>query len=155
MSVLTNPVLTAPHPSLNVHGLQPGLVGNRVDRVDQVRSDPARAAAAFADPRARRLVIDRLDPVVDGNKLLTEALPDGAVIDDHVLLGVGEDGPIFAALGGDNPHGASYAPNVWAAAMDLADDQFALFGGARSLIDWHARHGFCANCDGSSFSVFK
>src|SRR3546814_16880421 len=41
----------------------PGFVGGVLDRADQVRMAPALLASAFADPRARLLVLDGLDPV--------------------------------------------------------------------------------------------
>ena len=47
-----------------MHGTQktdrplPGFVGGTLDRVDHVRTNPALLAQAFADPAARRLVLD-------------------------------------------------------------------------------------------------
>ncbi len=124
----------------------PGFVGGTLDRADHVRTSPASLAQAFAFPRARRLVLDGLDPVAEGERLATEALPRDAELGGHVLLGVDDDVPIFVALNPNVPHGAIYAPQVWALAADLSPDQLALYGSARSLIDWHRRHGFCAAC---------
>ena len=28
----------------------------------------------------------------------------------------------------------------------MGDEDLAIYGGARSLVDWHARHRFCAKC---------
>lgn len=128
----------------------PGFVGGTLDRADQVRVDPAILAQAFRFPKACRLVLDGLDPVADGALLATEPLPADARIEDHVLLGVDDDRPIFAALAGDVPHAAGAAAAVWSLAPLLAPDQLALYGGARSLIDWHARHRFCSNCGGGT-----
>jgi NAD+ diphosphatase len=126
---------------------RPGFVGGTLDRADNVRSDPARSAAAFADARARRLLLDGLDPVVaDGTRLAREPLPQGARIDRHVLLGIDEHGPLFVALNDDVPHGASRPAGLWDMVQALPDEELALFGGARSLVDWHRRHRFCANC---------
>jgi NAD+ diphosphatase len=36
--------------------------------------------------------------------------------------------------------------SVWRVLAFLPPDQLALYGTARSLIDWHSRHRFCANC---------
>ena len=124
----------------------PGFVGGTLDRVDQVRSDPALLAQAFADARARMLTLDGLDPVADGAQIATAALPIGAEAVDFVLLGVGPQGPLFAQLDPALGNAGSYAPQVWSIAPLLAPDQLALYGTARSLIDWHARHGFCARC---------
>jgi NAD+ diphosphatase len=124
----------------------PGFVGGTLDRADHVRTNPDLLAQAFAFPKALRLVLNGLDPVASDGRLLTEALPADAVLIDHVLLGVADDVPIFAFLASDIPHGATFAPNVWSLAPDLSPDQLALYGTARSLIDWHARHPFCSAC---------
>jgi NAD+ diphosphatase len=124
----------------------PAFVGGTLDRADHVRTNPALLAQAFGFAKARRLVFDALDPLVDGSRLATEPLPHDAELIDHVLLGVDDDTPIFVALQRDVPHAGSYAPHAWARAADLTPDQLALYGGARSLIDWHARHSFCSTC---------
>ena len=36
------------------------------------------------------------------------------------------------------------------ALLQLPDREMALFGGARSIADWHARHRFCAQCGGDT-----
>src|SRR3546814_13916537 len=36
----------------------------------------------------------------------------------------------------------------------LSAEEAALYGGARSLVDWHARHRFCAAC-GSETALFR
>ena len=122
-----------------------------IDRWDQTRADPALLAKAYADPRARRLVLDGLDPLLDGGRLVREAMPAGADPAAHILLGRESDGvPLFAELRRDIPHGATYAPRVWEAATELEPGELALYGGTRSLVDWHARHGFCAVCGGAT-----
>jgi NAD+ diphosphatase len=124
-----------------------GFVGGTLDRADQVRSDPERLAQAFADPRARLLPMEGLDPLdLDGDRLAMQPLRRDARIDEHVLLGIDEEGPVFAWLDPHVPHGAARSPRLWDLAAVLAPDQLALFGGARSLVDWHARHRFCAVC---------
>lgn len=125
----------------------PGFAGGTLDRADHIRTNQDMAAAAFSDPAARLLLLDGLDPVVgDAGKLATTPLPPGAALEDHVLLGVDDTGPLFVKLDPNIPHGAHFAPNVWARAALLAPSELALFGTARSVIDWHKRHGFCANC---------
>lgn len=124
----------------------PGFVGGTLDRADRIRNDPALIAEAFAEPSARMLLLDGLDPLVDGANLATGPLPLHADAADFLLLGVGNDGPIFVALDAAQGNGATYAPKVWSLAPLLTPDQLALYGTARSLIDWHARHGFCARC---------
>lgn len=125
----------------------PGFAGGALDRVDHVRTSPALLADSFADPAARRLVLDGLEPVAADGVLLIEPLERGARVEDHILLGVDPAGrPIFArlldrldAVSGATPRGRALAGQVSAA--DLA-----LYGTARSLLHWHARHPFCSVC---------
>ncbi|MFN7158147.1 MAG: NAD(+) diphosphatase, partial [Erythrobacter cryptus] len=37
-------------------------------------------------------------------------------------------------------------PRAWALMTQLAPPDLAIYGAARSLVDWHARHRFCARC---------
>ena len=129
----------------------PGFAAPGIDRCDQVRSDPEALAAAFTDPQARRMGLDGLDPMTDGPALVREPIPAGARAADHVLLGKEADGsPLFVELRSGIPHGGAFAPRVWEAATELDARELALYGGARSLVDWHARHGFCAVCGGAT-----
>lgn len=124
----------------------PGFVGGTLDRADHVRTNPDLLTQAFGFSKACRLVLEGLEPVEADGLLATQALPPGAVLDDHVLLGVDGDRPIFVALDSDVPHAGAHSPAVWALAGHLPPDQMALYGTARSLIDWHARHRFCSTC---------
>ncbi len=124
----------------------PGFVGGTLDRADAVRNDPVRLAAAFADPRARLLLMDGLDPVSDGAALATAALGEDATPADHALLGIGPQGPLFVALDAGAQGVARYTPRILQLAAEVTPDQLALYGTARGLVDWHRRHGFCANC---------
>ena len=125
----------------------PGFVGGTLDRVDHIRSNAVLLAECLADPAARRLVLDGLDPVEQDGHLLMEPLPPRAREADHALLGVDPDGrPIFAALVRDPalPAGATQRSRAIVGQVPAA--QAALYGAARSLVHWHARHGFCSVC---------
>lgn len=129
----------------------PGLTGGTLDRADQLRHDADGLAAATADWRARLLKLDGLQPEVsDDGRLgwttLADA-PDDAML---ILLGLDEQ---------RRPHFAAYLPGIRAAeatpmrspAMThalatLIPSEAATYAAARSIIDWHARHQFCANC---------
>lgn len=124
----------------------PGFVGGKLDRLDHVRNDPGLLAQALKDPRAACLRLSALDPVPDGDQLAVDPMPQDAQAQDFVLLGDDGHGPLFARLTRDIPHDATFAPKVWELAAVMAPDQLAAYGAARSLIDWHARHGFCAVC---------
>lgn len=128
---------------------RPGFAGGTIDRVDHVRSNPDLLARAFASPDARLLLLDGLDPVAQDGHLVMTPLPSAAVVADHVLLGMDvRDRPIFARLMSNLPHGAAGSPRSWSLAKEISAEELALFGTARSLVDWHARHGFCASCGG-------
>lgn len=129
----------------------PGFCAPGIDRADAVRSDPAALERAFADPRAGCLRLEGLDPVLDGAMLWRDPLPTGARIEDYVLLGLEEGGaPLFVRLARNIAHGGTFAPRVWEMAAMLHPEELAIYGGARSLVDWHARHGFCAVCGGTT-----
>ena len=67
----------------------PGFVGGTLDRVDHIRSNPALLAETFADPAARVLVLDGLEPVeVDHIALFIEEEP-GAPFCVHSLHPMG------------------------------------------------------------------
>jgi len=131
-------------------GVLPGFVGGTLDRADPVRNDPALQAAAFADPRAGLLMLNGLDPVLAGDTLAIEPMPSGADPADFVMLGQDDNGPLFVRLNADVPHGANFSPKVWDAAPHLSANALAIYGTARALVDWHARHGFCSTCGGGT-----
>ncbi|MFT3964419.1 MAG: NAD(+) diphosphatase [Sphingobium sp.] len=131
-----------------------GFTGGILDRLDQLRADPARLAEAFADPAARCLLLEGLAPVIDGSRLAAAPLPADARIEDYGLLGMDAAGPLFVSLRKrDLPHGAGLMPGVWDLQRTLEVEELAHYGAARSLVDWHARHGFCANCGGMTAPV--
>ena len=121
-----------------MHGTQktdrplPGFVGGTLDRVDHVRTNPVLLGQAFADPAARRLVLDGLEPVEADGHLLLEPIDSGAVLNDHVLLGVDR---VLAALEvlarshartpmvGRN-HGIHAEPTTFGLKMALMYDEF-------------------------------
>src|SRR4051812_24118178 len=99
---------------------QPGFVGGTLDRADHIRSDPAAAGRAFTDPRARMILLNGLDPEVDGARLATGALLSGASFEEFALLGVGDEGPLFVWLDPASGDAAKFAPQVWNVAPLLA-----------------------------------
>ncbi|HTG38460.1 MAG TPA: NAD(+) diphosphatase [Sphingomonas sp.] len=129
----------------------PGFTGARIDRADHLRADPARIAAAIADPAARVLVMAGLEPGIAGGRLQWRAVAAG---EELVLLGVDDGVPRFAAVTAEPTQGALRAPELMSLLATLPRAEMALYAGARSLIDWHARHRFCAAC-GSATAPFK
>lgn len=123
-----------------------GFTGGTLDRADGVRHDPALFAEAIADPQARMLRLDAYQPTLTaGGTLgwvsLAEA-PDDATL---VLLGLDDGKPRFAAaVPGDRA--TSRSPALFAVLDQLRPGEAATYAAARSVLDWHARNGFCANC---------
>lgn len=132
----------------------PGFVGGTVDRVDHIRTNPALLHEAFADPSARRLAMDGLEPVEADGHLVLEPLEYGAHVEEHVLLGVDRQArPIFARLVGDLGANLVPTPRSRAIAGLVPAEEVAMYGTARSLVHWHARHSFCPVCGGSTQPV--
>ncbi|MEE4155171.1 MAG: NAD(+) diphosphatase [Erythrobacter sp.] len=123
------------------------FAGSPIDRADQVRCDPAKLAAHM-NWRARVLLLDGLLPQIDdAGGLLWGTLADVPEDAELVFLGLLEDRACFAAVPDQGATGPAYAmPRAWAAIQQLSPPDLAIYGGARSLVDWHARHRFCANC---------
>lgn len=119
-----------------------GFTGATLDRADQLRLDPSRLAALAASAEARLLRLDGLDPVLDeAGRLAWDVLPaDG----DLIFLGLHAGAPRFAPLRKVDSSKPAWNSFGLLSLMPPADA--AVWGAARSLLAWHDRHGFCANC---------
>ncbi|UVO51468.1 NAD(+) diphosphatase [Sphingomonas sp. SUN019] len=137
-------------------GLVPGFTGGLLDRADHLRHDEAAVSAAMGNWQARLLKLHAWEPeVTDDGRLgwtmLTEA-PDEA---EFVLLGLEDGKPRFAAFTPGEPAPPPFrSPNLFATLDQLRPGEAATFAAARSVLDWHARHGFCANC-GTPTRLFR
>ena len=102
--------------------------------------------------RARLLVLDGLMPAQDeAGNLAWGTLADAPEDCELVFLGLDEGKACFAAVppcGDASPRMAN--PQLWALMATLAPEDLALYGGARSIVDWHARHRYCAQCGGAT-----
>ncbi|MFT4026933.1 MAG: NAD(+) diphosphatase [Novosphingobium sp.] len=122
------------------------FAGSRIDRADHIRADP-QALLALQDWRARLLLLDGLDPRVDAEGgLAWGSLADADPAAELVFLGLDPAGKgCFAPV----PPAGSAAPGnprMWLALAALSGEDLAAYGTARSLVNWHARHRFCAVC---------
>jgi NAD+ diphosphatase len=128
--------------------------GNPLDRAAPRRKDAAWITSLLDDPRSRVLPLFELKP------LLPEAAGDGLpwqdvaawrkLIDAGVMLvflGLGEGRAYFAldASAAPPPEGQATV-DARTLAPSLPGGEAAILAEARSLLDWHARHGFCAQC---------
>ena len=123
-----------------------GFTGNRLDRADHVRGDSAALESAARDPEARLLALDALDPSLDGEgRLLWSDMSAADPAGSLIFLGYDEGAPRFAQIRPDDVS-VPRSPALYKM-LDLFDPgDAAIYGTARVLIDWHARHRFCARC---------
>jgi NAD+ diphosphatase len=134
----------------------PFFGGGMHDRLDPVRQSVEAQTAMLQRADARVLhLTDGLDPVFDGQALEGQALTWRGVAEvpmESALLLLGEDTagrPCFAEL----PATRRSVPTpmnraLWPMLAELNAQESGLYATARSLIDWHQRHGFCAACGG-------
>ncbi len=127
------------------------FTGSPLDRADNVRADPE-ALAGMMSWRARLLMLDGLMPSIgDDGRLTWGSLADAPENAELVFLGLDEGKPCFAAVpdrGDAKPRMAN--PQLWNLMQVLEPGDLATYGGARSIVDWHARHRHCANCGGTT-----
>ncbi|MEJ2459008.1 MAG: NAD(+) diphosphatase [Novosphingobium sp.] len=123
------------------------FAGSHLDRADHVRNDPA-ALEALKTWQARLLRMDGLDPVLTSDNTLDWGrLEDAAPDSELVFLGLDGERGCFAEVRPSYPSGSPHAGSAsWNAMAVLASGELAAYGGARSLVGWHARHRFCAVC---------
>lgn len=138
--------------------------GSPLDPAGHLRANADYLAKARADPLARILLVHRLEILIDESGARPEILWLGPQ-----ALGLSpKKEPIFLGLDAqERPHFALEMPrqfdldsspiaglgtfcDVRSAAAVLKPGDCAIIGCARSLVDWHARHGFCAQCGEAS-----
>lgn len=158
-----------------------GYSGFPLDRLSDKRDDADFIESLRVDPAARSLVIARDMPVM---RTLTDqtldpwfTMPEVAALGparEVVLLGRGDEGPVFATLLDDAasriedmPAEAGFMDRRIISIPGRPDVQMgdlrgltlrgafdrpttAMLAGAKSLLYWHARHRFCSCCGAPS-----
>lgn len=126
--------------------LAPGFTGSSVDRMDEARHDEALLQTLRSDTRA--LSLD-LSEAVHGSvwtgRLPWTALDPQTAGSGVALLGRLDGIPLFVPIG----VGAPLAPRsfeLMSALGALSSEDAGIYATARSVVDWHARNGYCANC---------
>ena len=132
------------------------FAGNPLDRVSQRRPDAAWVASLLENPTTRVLPLHGLKPPVRHSSAAAldwqnvgpwrQLIDGGATL---ILLGIGDDRAFFALDAGSNegPSGnGGVLMDARAAAPVIDGGEAAILAEARSLIDWHDRHRFCARC---------
>lgn len=123
------------------------FAGSRIDRADHVRADPD-ALGRLMNGTARLLRLEGLDPVIEEDgRLGWTSLADASDDGELVFLGLDGERGCFADVPASlNGSVMPANPGMWAAMQGLEPSDLATYGGARSLVGWHARHRFCAVC---------
>jgi NAD+ diphosphatase len=132
------------------------FAGNPLDRVSQRRQDAGWVASLLQDPGTRLLPLHSLKPRVHHSSAVSlywqSVGPWHPLIDDGntlILLGL-RDGQAYFALDAtpvEPPPGDGVVTMDARAVAPMIDSgEAAILAEARSLIDWHARHRFCAQC---------
>jgi NAD+ diphosphatase len=125
----------------------PGFTGAGVDRADQLRLDEAALRALVARAGARLLELAELDPVLDGEGRLVWSVVEAQA--DLIFLGLDGEAPLFAPLvAAAEPGGRAWG--VFRLLSLMSPRDAAIWGAARSLNEWHARHRFCPACGGTT-----
>lgn len=122
--------------------MRPGFTGAGLDRADHLRLDEARLADLASRQESRLLRLSGLDPELDEQGRL--GWGPTAEAEERIFLGFREGAPLFAPLVRVEP--GQRAWSVFALLDRMAADDTAVWGTARSLIEWHNRHLFCGNC---------
>ena len=130
--------------------------GNTLDRVSERRDDAEWIAKLLATPETRVLPLRDLKPFTRGTAAPALDWQPVAQWRDQIETGASL---IFLGLGDGRAHfaidaaGANVAPDVDTELVDvralapaIATGEAAILAEARSLLDWHARHRFCAQC---------
>ena len=130
--------------------------GNPLDRVSERRDDREWIGALLDDPATRMLPLRDLKPAVRSAAVPAldwqpvapwrESVEAGATL---IFLGIGDGRAHFAIDAADarvSPDADVEMIDVRALAPTIPIGEAAILAEARSLIDWHARHRFCAQC---------
>lgn len=139
---------------------QPGFVTHILDRAAHLRSDDARLLALEGHRDARAYVVYRDSLVVKREATgprallsLDEALTFGAN-PGTIFLGLREGAPVFgmgispAAVEKLSTRDDAAVTELRGMAMQglVPANQLAAIAMAKSMVSWHQRHGYCANC---------
>lgn len=131
-----------------------------LDRASDSRADPNWIAARLGDAKSLIVPLYKGDPLVaDGRAVIlgVDALSQFPRGSATVFLGLRNDRAWFAvdASAASNADAAPFAEigrytALREAAGSLDDDDLAIIGQARWLLDWHRRNARCANCGGAT-----
>jgi len=132
---------------------RPGFTGSTLDRADLLRLDRERIARLAVSAEARILDLAGADPVLDeAGRMIWSPLAEADRSAELLFLGLDGGAPRFAPLPRLEPGQRAWSVFKLIAAM--VPEEASVWATGRSLIEWHNRHGFCANC-GSATIFFR
>jgi NAD+ diphosphatase len=119
------------------------FTGNPLDRAADKRKDVEWIRARRDDPST--IVIGMRDgkALVRGGVLAH--MPHAPLAEGSLFLGMKDRGAYFALELSEDVEGATFE-ELRAVALTLSPEEASLVAEAKSLFDWHRRHGFCAAC---------
>jgi NAD+ diphosphatase len=132
------------------------FAGNPLDRVSQRRTDADWLRSLLDEPATRILPLHELKPLIRDSaaaQLEWQSVdPWRPLIDEGatlILLGIGDGHARFAldiSAREATPEDGEATVDVRTLAASIPGGEAAILAEARALIDWHARHRFCAQC---------
>ena len=130
---------------------RPGFTGSPLDRADHLRLDEAKMAELASSLGARLLRLAALDPELDREgRLAWGSLAELEAETELIFLGLDGEAPMFAPLVRADP--GQRAWSVFRLLGLMSAEDIAVWGAARSLIEWHNRHLFCGRCGSPALS---
>ena len=120
-----------------------GFSANDIDRCANHRRDQAWLMAQLASPKAAVIDIAGDKVALSDGHIQTRPPQDG---EELVFLGRNRDDRPFFAARCANPEEDWRDLRSVAVEAAVSPGELGLLAQARSLINWHITHGFCANC---------
>ena len=120
------------------------FTGNPLDRAAERRNDASWLHARLENPSTIVIAMNDGKPLVrDGalTRLSSDHVRNHA---NPLFLGIRDDVAVFAIETEDDKDGAF--EDFRSVALTLPEDEAAIAAAARSLFEWHRRHGFCSVC---------
>ncbi|MBZ0218731.1 MAG: NAD(+) diphosphatase [Fimbriimonadaceae bacterium] len=136
------------------------FAGNKLDRMSAQRMDADWIADKLTAAETKFILLCNLKILTQtpekGRNFITfsyrQLLDQGIdVTENSVLLGLDREGTAFFAARMDETHDLTHYGDycdLRALAIErlVPEDQLAMAGQGKALIDWHDRHGFCSSC---------
>lgn len=118
------------------------FTSNPLDRAAEHRRDEGWLRERLDDPSSIVIALNEGKPILRDQQLARVSIDTTAPL----FLGVDANGAAWFAIESDREPGEEFR----SAALLLSDDEASIAAVARSLFEWHRRHGFCSVCGQAS-----